>query len=163
MMKSGFLQDLKKMKMRIQRIQTPTSSDTKDSSSCICVKQTCSSSWLSILSENHSHAGKTMGHSRLTFHMSSAWLQTQTAVSTTKGLRIVVLVLSSSSHSLQGSSYSSNNISLFITTLLRCLYCCECMLSSIRRDVWHHTFVFEIKGTVGRESITSFHLGSYNH
>lgn len=99
---------------------------------CFCIKQTINHT--DELVYQVKNTGMPWKHSRLTFHMSSVWWQT--AVSTTKGLRIVVVVLSSSSCHPHGSSYSPNNESLFITahrTALPSVLLWMNMVSSIRR------------------------------
>lgn len=76
-------------------------------------------------------------------------MEKQMAVCTTptKYLRIVVFVVSISSCSLQESSYSPHNVTLFITThntpLLLCLSCSECVFgrscsNPSVQNVWHH-------------------------
>lgn len=76
-------------------------------------------------------------------------MEKQMAVCTTptKYLRIVVFVVSISSCSLQESSYSPHNVTLFITThstpLLLCLSCSECVFgrscsNPSVHNVWHH-------------------------
>lgn len=78
-------------------------------------------------------------------------MEKQMAVCTTptKYLRIVVFVVSISSCSLQESSYSPHNVTLFITThntpLLLCLSCSECVFgrscsNPSVQNVWHHGF-----------------------
>lgn len=78
-------------------------------------------------------------------------MEKQMAVCTTptKYLRIVVFVVSISSCSLQESSYSPHNVTLFITThntpLLLCLNCSECVFgrscsNPSVQNVWHHVF-----------------------
>lgn len=81
-------------------------------------------------------------------------MEKQMAVCTTptKYLRIVVFVVSISSCSLQESSYSPHNVTLFITThntpLLLCLSCSECVFgrscsNPSVQNVWHHgVFLF---------------------
>lgn len=80
-------------------------------------------------------------------------MKKQMAVCTTptKYLRIVVFVVSISSCSLQESSYSPHNVTLFITThntpLLLCLNCSACVFGRSCsnpwvQNVWHHGFLF---------------------